>query len=291
MLFRSPDDFLAHVLWTFRPYLGTLVLVGGFAVRLYEIHPRAVPATTRVLRTFDADFATPPTGIPVTGLSLANLAEAAGFQQDFRGDHMPPAMKFVPKNPSVEAVSAEQYSVEFLTSLTGPPGDRRGRAIVTRDIQAGIIAQRLRYLDLLLEIPWTVSLAGLPEIPKEAQALEVRLPHPGFFIVQKILISEEANRRDKRPKDMAYVYQVVSLFRRDLANLAAEVRARMEAVPAWRRWLERFKSLSRVLFSNPEAPGVTEAHTVLRAEMAGVGQDIPSPPMIQAGVRLFLMHF
>src|SRR3990172_9869791 len=97
MSFRSPDDFLAHVLWTFRPYLDTLVLVGGFAVRLYEIHPRAVPAAVRVLRTFDADLATPSGGIPLAGESLSALAEAAGFKPDFRGDHIPPVMKFVPE--------------------------------------------------------------------------------------------------------------------------------------------------------------------------------------------------
>jgi len=89
MEFDSPDAFLAHVLWTFRSYLNTLVLVGGFAVRLYEIHPRAVPAAVRVLRTFDADLAIPSGGIPLAGESLSALAEAAGFQPDFRGDQSP----------------------------------------------------------------------------------------------------------------------------------------------------------------------------------------------------------
>jgi len=65
----------------------------------------------------------------------------------------------------------------------------------------------------------------------------------------------------------------------------------MGANPAWRKWLARFKRLSGSLFSNPAAPGVTEAQTVLRAEMAGLGLDIPSVQMIQVGVSLFLRHF
>ncbi len=38
MTFGSPDDFLAHVLKTFRPYLNTFVLVGGFAARAIVSH-------------------------------------------------------------------------------------------------------------------------------------------------------------------------------------------------------------------------------------------------------------
>jgi len=291
MEFDSPDAFLAHVLWTFRSYLNTLVLVGGFAVRLYEIHPRAVRAAVRMLRTFDADLAAPSGGIPVAGESLSALAEAAGFQPDFRGDHIPPVMKLVPKEAIGGAIGVDQYSVEFLTPMTGPPVSRSGRAVVTSDIQAGVTAQRLRYLDLLLESPWRVSLAGLSGIPDATTTIEVRLPHPSFFIVQKILISEELNRQDKRPKDMAYVYQVVSLFRRELIALAEDVRDQTGAIPAWRKWLDRFRRLAGFLFGGPTAPGVTEAHTVLRAEMAGSGLDVPSPEMIHAGVNLFLKNF
>ena len=289
MEFDSPDAFLAHVLWTFRSYLDTLVLVGGFAVRLYELHPRAAPAAVRVLRTFDADLATPSGIIHLASESLASLAEAAGFQPDFRGDDIPPVMKFVLKGALARPV--DQYTVEFLTPMTGAPVRRSGRAVGTSDIQAGVTAKRLRYLDLLLERPWRVSLAGLPGIPEETRTLEVRLPHPGFFIVQKILISEELNRQDKRPKDMAYLYQVVSLFRRELIALAEDVRDQMNANAAWRKWLERFRRLAGSLFGGPTAPGVTEAYTVLRAEMAGSGLDVPSPQMIHAGVNLFLKNF
>jgi hypothetical protein len=144
-------------------------------------------------------------------------------------------MKFVPKEAIVGAVGVDRYMVEFLTPMTGASVSRSGRALATTDIQAGVTAQRLRYLDLLLESPWRVPLAGLPGIPDATTTIEVRLPHPGFFIVQKILISEERNRQDKRPKDMAYVYQVVSLFRRELIALAEEVRIQMGAIPAWRR--------------------------------------------------------
>jgi hypothetical protein len=90
---------------------------------------------------------------------------------------------------------------------------------------------------------------------------------------------------------MAYVYQVVSMFRRELVALAEDDRDQMGANPAWLRWLGRFRRLAGSLFGGPTAPGVTEAHTVLRAEMAGSGLDVPSPQMIHAGVSLFLRNF
>ncbi|MCZ7625074.1 MAG: hypothetical protein C3F12_04425 [Candidatus Methylomirabilota bacterium] len=291
MEFNSPDAFLAHVLWTFRSYLDRMVLVGGFAVRLYELHPRAAPTAFRMLRTFDADLAVSTGPIPLAGQSLASLAEAAGLQPDFRGDHVPPVMKFVSKGTLGGPSGINQYTVEFLTPMTGASIRRGGKAVVTSDIQAGVTAQHLRYLDLLLERPWHVPLVALPGIPEEARTIEVALPHPGFFIVQKILISEELHRHDKRPKDMAYIYQVVSLFRRELPALADDVRVQMSGNPVWRRWMARFRRLTDSLFGGPTAPGVTEAYTVLRAEMTGTGLDVPTPEMIYAGVSLFLRYF
>jgi hypothetical protein len=287
MPFSSPEAFLGHVLRAFGPYLDTLVLVGGFAVRLYEQHPRAARAATRILRTFDADLASPPR-LAVRGRPLGELAETAGLRPDFRGDRIPPVMRFVLAPPSGPADGVEAYSLEFLTPLTGPPVDRAGRVPVTTDIQAGVTAQRLRYLDLLLEAPWRVSLAGLPGLEADGEPLAVQVPHPGFFMAQKLLIVGERTREDRRAKDLAYLYQVASLFRRELPALAGEVRARMEGPAGWRTWLSRARRQGQVLFATPESPGVAAAHRVLAAELAGQGVDVPSPAMIHAGVRLFL---
>ena len=90
---------------------------------------------------------------------------------------------------------------------------------------------------------------------------------------------------------MAYIYQVVSLFRRTLPDLAEEVRVRMGAVPSWRKWLVRFKRMAGALFAGPTAAGVTEAEAIIRAEMAGLMQETPSAEMIHAGVSLFLGQF
>jgi hypothetical protein len=290
MPFRSGDEFLAHVLQTFRPYLDTLVLIGGFAVRLYELHPRARSIEMRVLRTLDADFATPPVITPRPSGTLVELADAAGFQPDLRSEYTPPVMKFVPRDPAVTS-GVEQYAVEFLTPLTGRSADRAGTPLVTITIQAGLTAQRLRYLDLLQIDPWQVSIGNLPGVGDITPRIDVRVPHPGFFIIQKILIADRRDPETERPKDLAYIYQVVNLFSRDLPTLAREVRVRMQDNHAWRRWLKDFLRLATGLFATPASPGVVEAHRSLTAELAGSGTDVPTPVHIHAGIQAFLRQF
>jgi len=287
MLYSSPEVFLGHVLDTVRPYLDRLVLIGGFAVRIYEHHPRAMPMATQILRTFDADLAT-PLHLPIRGRPLSELAEAAGLQREYRGDHTPPVMKFVVAAPPGGSEGEETYSLEFLTPLTGPPADRAGRTPVTAEVQTGLTAQRLRYLDLLLVAPWEVTLTAFPGLDAQHGPLTVRIPHPGYFMVQKLLITGERTHADRRAKDLAYVYQVASLFRRELPALAAEVRTAMGGVAGWRAWLARARRQGEVLFASPNASGVTAAHRILTAELAGQGAEVPEPTMIHAGVRLFL---
>jgi hypothetical protein len=287
MLFRSGDEFLAHVLQAFRPYLDTLILIGGFAVRLYELHPRATSIEMRVLRTLDADFAAPAVIPPRPSGTLVELADAAGFQPDLRSEYTPPVMKLVPRASAVTS-GAEQYSVEFLTPLAGRPADRAGTPRMTVTIQAGLTAQRLRYLDLLQIDPWHVSVGSLSGVGALTPPLDVRLPHPGFFIAQKVLIADRRDPGTERPKDMAYIYQVVNLFSRDLPPLVRDVRVRMEDNRVWRRWLKDMLRLAASLFATPASPGVVGAHRALAAELAGSGTEAPTPVRIHAGIQAFL---
>ncbi len=290
MRFESPEAFLAQALHAFRSYLDTLVLIGGFAVRCYSLHPRAVQTDLRALRTFDVDFALPARLAPIGGQRLVDLADAAGFAQDLRGDFIHPVMKFVPvdaDDPN-RAGFPSAYSIEFLTPLIGRPDDPEGQPLVTADVQAGLTAQRLRYLDLLLEAPWTVAIGHLPGVPAGEPPLEVQLPHPGCFLVQKLLIADKRDPETERPKDLAYVYQVVQLFARDLPHLAETVRTIMEASPLWRSWLARARWVAGRLFAGPGSTGVTEARKALAAELVGTGATIPSPAQIHAAVRVFL---
>ncbi|MGH7408288.1 MAG: GSU2403 family nucleotidyltransferase fold protein [Candidatus Methylomirabilales bacterium] len=289
MRFKSPEDFLGYVLRAIVPYLDSLVLVGGFAVRLYRFHPRAAPTGIVPLVTFDADFVAPPELEIKAGRRLSDLVADADLEPNFFGDCKPPVMKFFPKEGETprQGTAQDQYYVEFLTPLIGGGTDRAGNVVGTREIQKGVTAQRLRYLDLLTVNPWQIPLARLPGMgAKLGDGNFVKVPDPGLFIVQKILISRETGRQEERPKDMAYIYEVLALFRGELRQLAEGVRRIPGKGSTWQRWIARSKRMAAELFKTPIAPGVTEAHAVFAA--AAGGGEVPTPEMIHAGVQAFL---
>lgn len=292
MQFRSPEEFLGHVLRALSLYLDTLVVVGGFAVWFYRFHPRAARTQIVPLRTFDVDLAAPPKVRRVAGRSLSELVATAGLRPTFLGDHTAPVMRFFPTQESArtEQRPPEQYCMEFLTPLVGGRVDRAGGAVTTKEIQKGVTAQRLRYLDLLMVESWRVPLAVLPGMGGRVdERIRVKLPHPGLFVVHKVLVSGEVGRREKRAKDMAFIYEVLALFRRDMALLAQEVHGISGKSATWRWWLKRFKQRGAELFGTPSAAGVTEAHAALAGSAAG--GEVPTLEMIYAGVQAFLRQF
>jgi len=56
------DDLasIARLIAALRPWLGHLVIVGGWAHRLHRLHPLANPPSYLALRTRDADLAFSP---------------------------------------------------------------------------------------------------------------------------------------------------------------------------------------------------------------------------------------
>jgi hypothetical protein len=127
------------------------------------------------------------------------------------------------------------FYAEFLTPLSGSGVTRRGAPDSTVR-KAGITAQKLRYLDLLLVSPWTVMVGPRVGVPT-ATSMNVLLPNPVGFIVQKLLI--HADRRPlKRSQDVLYIHDTLELFGASMDRLREiwedEVRPSMPARTAKR---------------------------------------------------------
>src|SRR5438094_97304 len=152
------EDFadFARLVDAIRPWVGQLVIVGGWAHRLYRFHHRASVPGYAPLRTRDADLAfsldAPPTGDVLSALS------DAGFY------------------------------AEFLAPLQGRGSRRSGEPDATVS-HAGITAQKLRHINLLLTAPWSIGVARDIGVPIEG-TLKLLVPNPVSFIVQKILIQK-----------------------------------------------------------------------------------------------------
>lgn len=203
------------------PWAPQLVFVGGWAHRLYRLHPSADAPAYQPLATLDADIAFAERE-QLEGSIRARLQEA-GFTQQLTGDHRPPVSQY-----TLGEDASSGFYAEFLTPLTGRASTREGVPIATV-ATAGITAQRLRYLELLLCAPWHVMLTEEWGVTTSA---EVRIPNPVGFIVQKLLIHAD-RPREKRPQDILYIHDTLQLFVADIERLAAiwrnDVQPRMHA--------------------------------------------------------------
>ena len=225
----------ARLVTALRPWQDDLVLVGGWAHRLYRFHPLARPPVHLPLRTRDADLVF--AGGAVLRGSIGAALREAGFREELFGEDVPPAAHY--------RLSEEDagFYAEFLTPLRGGGMTRDGTSDATVS-KAGITAQKLRYVDLLLVSPWSVRVGADVGVPTSGDA-GVRISNPVTFIVQKLLIHSERSA-PKRAQDILYIHDTLELFGASLEELR-------------RLWVERVR---------PAMPAKTARRTVAAATAA-----------------------
>lgn len=190
----------ARLIEALRPWLGHLVIVGGWAHRLHRLHPSAQSPGHAPVRTRDVDVALSLTA-PLPGDIRAAL-EHAGFGPAYLGDDAPPVTHYRLDDDA-------GFYTEFLAPLQGGEIKRNGKPDVTAS-KAGITAQKLRHLDLLLIAPWSVRVGADVEIPVES-SVDILLPNPVSFIVQKLLIHDK-RKSNKQAQDVLYIHDTLELF-------------------------------------------------------------------------------
>ncbi|HSR90794.1 MAG TPA: GSU2403 family nucleotidyltransferase fold protein, partial [Gemmatimonadales bacterium] len=104
-------EAFARLVTALRPWLGQLVVVGGWAHRLHRFHRLATPPVHLPLRTRDTDLAFSPDEALAGDLRTA-LTDA-GFIEQLFGDDAPPATHY--------GLGEEDdgFYAEFLTPLFG----------------------------------------------------------------------------------------------------------------------------------------------------------------------------
>ena len=201
-------EAFARLLTALRPWLGQLVIVGGWAHRLHRFHRLATAPDHLPLRTRDTDPAFSPEAALAGDVRTA-LTDA-GFTEELFGDDAPPATHY-----RLGEDDAGFYA-EFLTPLRGSGLKRDGKPDATTS-KAGVTAQTMRHLELLLVSPWRVRIRQGKEIPIAAD-VELFVPNATSFIVQKRLIHSDRPPR-KRAQDILYIHDTLELFGGSLGEL------------------------------------------------------------------------
>ena len=227
---------LARLIGALRPWLGHLVIVGGWAHRLYRAHALAGAPAYPPVRTRDVDFVLAPHA-PLLG-DVNEALTRAGFGRTLLGEDTPPVTRYTLEDDA-------GFYAEFLVPLRGGEFTRRGKRDVTVE-KAGITAQKLRHLDVLLVAPWSVLVGPGAAVPLEPPA-NVLLPNPVSYIVQKLLIYEK-RPPNKQAQDLLYIHDTLELFGGSLDHLRTLWREQVRTSMA-DRTAKRVETLARALFT------------------------------------------
>lgn len=259
---REFDDFFADAVRTLKPYLGDLVCIGGCANALYRYHERATNIPFPYLGTKDMDWASPQKLLQADRKPVATLMAEANFKEERLGAKEKAVVKYRPRDENLAA------DIEFLCPQSGLPGGRNKiRTASSHAVQPGLMAQPLRYLELLQYRTWDVALTRIPDfIP--LRGLQIRVPNPVAYVVQKVLIREQRRSPQSAAKDNYYIYEVSVIFRDAFDALAVESAALKEE---FKPWLKRFPKMAGPLFASPSAEGPTSALKVFSEMSAALG--------------------
>lgn len=206
------EESFAHVVAALAPYLDDVVFVGGWAFRLFRLHPLAQVPSFRPLMTKDADIAV-PARLRRRSQTIRELLLNAKFKEELSGEFRPPRTEY-----HLADGSGGVY-VQFLTPLFGGQYRRDGSPDATTVI-AGITAEKLRHVDLLLTAPWTVELSESSNYPVGAKAVPIKICNPVSYLAQKLL-SLPQRGPDTRGKDILYLHDTLLLFGGALEDLRA----------------------------------------------------------------------
>ena len=220
MAVQAEVEYFARLVDALEPWLDQVVIIGGWAHRLYRLHPLAQPLEYEPLGTFDTDIAV-PLDLPATGEQIRARLLERNFREELMGNMQPPAAHY-----RVESGDNSFYA-EFLTPLEGSAVKRGGRRDVTARV-SGVSVQKLRYLELLLQNPWDVMIAPATGYPTPG-VRRILLPNAAAFLVQKILIHEKRDR-DRRAKDILYIHDTIETFGGNLAAIREQWQTNVQPV-------------------------------------------------------------
>jgi hypothetical protein len=275
------DSFFAQIVRSLGPYLDDVLCIGGCANALYRFHDLASPMPWGYLGTKDVDVATPQHLTVKDGKSLAVLMAEAGLEEEHKGRGHQAVIKYRPKDGDLAA------ELEFLCPLSGAKGQREGSESPTVCVvQEGLHAQPLRYLEILFSRPWSVKIGKIPEF-RELGGLQVHVPNPAAYVVQKILIRDQRRADLSKAKDCYYIYEISVVFRNALDQISSEFDALSPCLPVWKKRFQ--KEVSR-LFESQDAEGpILAVRAYQDAGRPRTGTEMPpTPEMVYRSVNKLL---
>lgn len=198
------NDFsgLRRLLTALRPFLAKLVIVGGWANRLYRFADDVEAPGYDPIFTTDTDIAL----IDARAFEPNSIRERLrenGFVEELRGEDRPPITHYHIGD------TASPFYAEFLTTMRNSRRSSPDTVVV-----GGVVAQSLRDVDILLIQPWSLRFSD----PADGSEFVILVPNPVSYMVQKLVVLHRRPARD-RAKDILYIHDTLDLFGAQLDRL------------------------------------------------------------------------
>jgi hypothetical protein len=251
---------LGNCVRAFGDYRQSAVLTGGLVPLMYRYLPEFAGRTVRpALLTFDLDW-TVPTPLNLAGEFLDKQLTDSGFVVLLGGQEPPHVMQYQPARYG--DVRGPVY-IEFLTPRKGG-AEVRGQDRTVLEVQAGLNAQALPYLDLLLNAPLPFDVSVIPETGLR-KSTQILLPDPMAYVLQKVL-ARNRRKPNKKETDQAHIYDVVALWSGRWSDMHATLMTLQDAgFPS--TWFYRARENLASLYSSPESDGPVEVARIYNGFM------------------------
>lgn len=193
----SPRAVFARLIRHLEPYLGDIVLTGGWVQAIYLADANRGGGTRGhwALHTDDIDFTIPPVLLSGDRPTLLDLAERSGFavhDVSWLGDG---AVEIVRK------VGNLTIDLDFLTRAKRPDQEVRIEG------QEGLIAHGYPDLHILTENTEWIEVG--PDVdPLLDPPIRIRVPTPAAYVLQKGL-SSQRRTGPKVAKDVVYICEII----------------------------------------------------------------------------------
>lgn len=242
---------LRRIVEALGPYREDAVFAGGFVPLIYREARLYDQTRYAPLLSGDIDI-TMAASLPERDRGLREYLDEHGYVVVLSRSTEPPVHYYQPTEHGQESLAP--LHVEFLAPLTGPGTERDGSPRSPAEIQKGVNAQLLRYLDLLRSSPVTARLLE-PQI-------EILVPNPAAFVVQKTLVSRLRDTTAKRDKDYAYIYDVALLTRSGWDTVGLQLRELEDEFQD--KWFQKARAILDDAFGSVDGEGTRGVVTVLR---------------------------
>lgn len=262
-------EAFASLVQALAPWRQQLIFIGGWGHRLHRLDLRANQLEYQAVFTRDTDLAF-ANKEPMEG-DIKQALTQHGFHEELSGDHRPPAAHYTLGD------QAGGFYAEFLTPLAGSGYKRGGTPDATMS-KAGISAQKIRHLDILLVDPWVIGLGQDDGVPLP-ERMDVQVVNPLCFMVQKFLI-QQYRPANKRAQDVLYLFDTIELFGALLDEFNEHWRARI--APELGSLADDVRELSVLTFS--------EVNDMVRDAARIPADRNLSPERIQATCRYAFEH-